>query len=114
MQNEEHENVKKEKLSLEKELDIQINENRRLGRVVFEQNVKIEELETSIGRLNAEKTDKLSLLDQIQADKETISRALQQNKSLKEQLEELEQGFVKMVILLLYNSKTTLLTARVA
>lgn len=96
VQNEEHENVKKEKLSLEKELDIQINENRRLGRVVFEQNVKIEELETSIGRLNAEKTDKLSLLDQIQADKETISRALQQNKSLKEQLEELEQGFVKM------------------
>jgi hypothetical protein len=42
--------------------------------------------------------DRSSLLDQMQSDKETLSTALQQNKRLKEQLVELEEGFVKMVV----------------
>lgn len=37
------------------------------------------------------------LLETIQEDKATISRALAQNKQLKEQLAELQDGFVKLV-----------------
>lgn len=95
--NKDLEKAQNEKQELERELDIQITENRRLGRVVFEQNHKIESLETSITQLNADSADKSSLLNQIQSDKETISRALQQNKTLKEQIEELQEAFVKMV-----------------
>lgn len=91
------ENTIKEKNTIEQELDVQINENRRLSRLVVEQNTKIEELENNVRTLREDSDDKSSLLDQIQADKETISRALTQNKSLKEQLEELEDGFVKVV-----------------
>ena len=95
--NKDLEKAQSEKQELERELDIQITENRRLGRIIFEQNQKIESLETSITQLNADSADKSSLLNQIQSDKETISRALQQNKTLKEQIEELQEAFVKMV-----------------
>jgi len=88
--------LKNDKTTLEQELDVQITENRRLGRVIFEQNEKIEELKLSMNDLTSESVDKSSLLTQLQSDKETISRALQQNKQLKEQLEELQEGFVKM------------------
>ena len=94
-----------EKESLERELDIQITENRRLSRTTLEQTEKIETLETTLARLQNQTLDRSSLLEQIQSDKETLSRALQQNKKLKEQLVELEEGFVKMVCvvkLLLY------------
>lgn len=37
------------------------------------------------------------LLDQSQNDKATISRALSQNKQLKQQLEEMHEGFIKLV-----------------
>lgn len=92
------EKIQEEKQSVEQELDIQIQENRRLSRLTLEQTGKIEELESNLSRLQSESVDKSSLLEQIQSDKETVSRALQQNKILKEQLVELEEGFVKMVI----------------
>ncbi|XP_066926327.1 golgin subfamily A member 2-like isoform X1 [Clytia hemisphaerica] len=88
--------IKNEKESVERELDIQIAENRRLSRMSVELNQKIETLETTISRLQGESLDRSSLLEQIQSDKDTLSRALQQNKKLKEQLVELEDGFVKM------------------
>lgn len=92
------EKIQLEKESVEQELDIQIQENRRLSRLTLEQTEQIEELKTHFTRLQSESVDKSSLLNQIQSDKETVSRALQQNKILKEQLVELEEGFVKMVI----------------
>uniref|UniRef100_T2MDF7 Golgin subfamily A member 2 n=1 Tax=Hydra vulgaris TaxID=6087 RepID=T2MDF7_HYDVU len=84
------------KLNTEKELDIQISENRRLGLQVFEQSQLIEALQSNLDLLQSEASSKSLLLEQIQADKETISRALQQNKALKEQLAELEDGFVRV------------------
>ena len=109
-----------EKVSLEKELDIQITESRRLGKVIIEQNNTIEELESTLTRFGSESADRSAdrstLLEQIQADKETISRALQQNKILKEQLVELEEGFVKMVIyflLMLHGENGNLLSVHV-
>ena len=44
--------------------------------------------------------DKVHLLESIQSDRTALSRALSQNKELKGQLEELQQGFVKIVSLL--------------
>ena len=41
--------------------------------------------------------DKAELLENIQSDKTALSRALTQNKDLKTQLAELQNGFVKMV-----------------
>ena len=94
-----YEQLQASKIAVEKELDIQISENRRLGLHIFEQNKHIESLQANLDLLQSEATTKSLLLEQMQADKETISRALQQNKALKEQLMELEDGFVKMVYL---------------
>ena len=41
--------------------------------------------------------DKAELLENIQSDKTALSRALTQNKDLKTQLAELQNGFVKLV-----------------
>ena len=41
--------------------------------------------------------DHEKLLQTIQTDKTTISRAMAQNKQLKDQLTELQDGFIKMV-----------------
>lgn len=84
-----------EKADFERELDIQVNENRRLGKLVLDQDERIQELESAVARLGEDAVDRVSLLEDMQSDKETISRAMQQNKSLKEQLEQLEKGFVK-------------------
>ena len=90
------ENLTNERQTLENELDIQIKENRRLGRKVIDLEQEIIEKQEKVRQLGEESQDKLMLLNQIQADKETISRALQQNKELKEQLEELQAGFIKI------------------
>lgn len=37
------------------------------------------------------------MLEDVQSDKATISRALTQNRTLKDQLAELQNGFVKLV-----------------
>ena len=46
--------------------------------------------------------DKAELLENIQSDKTALSRALTQNKDLKTQLAELQNGFVKMVCMPIY------------
>ena len=63
----------------------------------MDQDERIQELESAIARLGEDAVDRVSLLEDMQSDKETISRAMQQNKSLKDQLEQLEKGFVKTV-----------------
>lgn len=52
-----------------------------------------------------EAEDRRRMLEDVQSDKATISRALTQNRTLKDQLAELQNGFVKLVrqILLLSN-----------
>jgi len=50
-----------------------------------------------VERLGNSTADKDKLLETIQSDKTALSRAVAQNKELKNQLGELQNGFVKMV-----------------
>lgn len=62
-----------------------------------EQETRLEELEMQARRAADEAHDKLRILEDVQSDKATISRALAQNRELKDQLAELQNGFVKLV-----------------
>ncbi len=66
-------------------------------RLLLAQDERIQELESAVARLGEDAVDRVSLLEDMQSDKETISRAIQQNKDLKDQLEELQKGFVQIV-----------------
>ncbi|XP_071495907.1 golgin subfamily A member 2-like [Diadema antillarum] len=71
-------------------------DNANLSQLYQEKEEEAETLRRDLGRLQDEAVDKGSLLEGIQSDKATISRALAQNKELKVQLEELQTAFVKM------------------
>ena len=62
-----------------------------------EKEERISDLEGSLSQLKKEAEDMTQLLDGVQNDKTALSRALTQNKDLKQQLVELQNGFVKMV-----------------
>jgi len=55
------------------------------------------ELETAVERATEATVDKDRLLEVMQGDKTALSRAVAQNKELKNQLAELQNSFVKMV-----------------
>jgi len=55
------------------------------------------ELETAVERTAEATIDKDRLLEVMQSDKTALSRAVAQNKELKNQLAELQNSFVKMV-----------------
>lgn len=73
-------------------------------RLLEEKENKILELETKLEELGDLAGDKAELLENIQSDKTALSRALTQNKDLKQQLAELQNGFVKMVTLISMSS----------
>lgn len=64
--------------------------------------MRLEELEMQAQRAAEEAHDKLRILEDVQSDKATISRALAQNRELKDQLAELQNGFVKLVRTCIY------------
>ena len=66
-------------------------------RLIGEKEEKILELESSMARIGEESVDKEQLLQNMQSDKTALSRSMAQNKELKHQLAELQNGFVKMV-----------------
>lgn len=76
---------------------LQVRDNEQLSRLVQEQEARLEELEMQASRSAEEAQDKLRILEDVQSDKATISRALAQNRELKDQLAELQNGFVKLV-----------------
>ncbi|CAB3980393.1 golgin subfamily A member 2-like, partial [Paramuricea clavata] len=88
-----------EKQNLAKFLQQQSDMNDKLNRELAEDETKIAELERMVTNLSRESQDKRELLESIQSDKETISKALQQNKELKEQLGQLETRFVEMYVI---------------
>ena len=55
------------------------------------------ELEETVEHMGSQVEDRSSLLETVQSDKTALSRALSQNKDLKNQLAELQNGFVKLV-----------------
>ncbi|XP_071821023.1 golgin subfamily A member 2-like isoform X2 [Apostichopus japonicus] len=74
----------------------QHSNNLQLSKLLEEKESKLEELESVVYRFKEDATDRKALLESIQNDKATISRAVAQNKDLKSQLEELQDAFVKM------------------
>ncbi|KAJ8346807.1 hypothetical protein SKAU_G00282080 [Synaphobranchus kaupii] len=74
----------------------QVRDNKQLSRLVQEQEARLLELEQEAQRGAEEAQDRHHLLEEAQSDKATISRALAQNRQLKEQLAELQNGFVKL------------------
>ncbi len=66
-------------------------------RMLSEREDKLQELEMTVQRLQDNAVDSDSLLESMQSDKTALSRAIAQNKELKVQLAELQNGFVKMV-----------------
>lgn len=64
-----------------------------------EQETRLGELESQLQDQVQEVEDRRRMLEDVQSDKATISRALTQNRTLKDQLAELQNGFVKLVSL---------------
>lgn len=75
----------------------QVRDNEQLSRLNREQEERLLELEKTLQRYKEEDVDRQQILENMQSDKATISRALSQNRELKEQLAELQNGFVKLV-----------------
>jgi Mg2+ and Co2+ transporter CorA len=62
-----------------------------------EKEDRITQLEDRLSEISKEDGDKAQLLETVQSNKTALSRALSQNKELKHQLAELQNGFVNMV-----------------
>ncbi|XP_053138371.1 golgin subfamily A member 2 isoform X2 [Hemicordylus capensis] len=74
----------------------QVRDNEQLSRLNQEQEERLLELEKALQRYSEEAVDRQQILENMQSDKATISRAVTQNRELKEQLAELQNGFVKL------------------
>ncbi|XP_053473482.1 golgin subfamily A member 2 isoform X1 [Ictalurus furcatus] len=88
--------LQQERDALSLQYQAQVRDNEQLSRLVQEQETRLEELEMQARRAADEAQDKLRILEDVQSDKATISRALAQNRELKDQLAELQNGFVKL------------------
>ncbi|XP_066508017.1 golgin subfamily A member 2 isoform X3 [Hoplias malabaricus] len=88
--------LQQEREALSLQYQAQVHDNEQLSRLLQEQEARLEELESQAERTAEEAQDKLRILEDVQSDKATISRALTQNRELKDQLAELQNGFVKL------------------
>jgi hypothetical protein len=70
-----------------------------LQRELAEKSGRIDEMGSMLERFEGDQPDKEKLLTAMESDKVAASRAVGQNQRLKQQLEELQDGFVKMVSL---------------
>uniref|UniRef100_A0A8C5PTI3 Golgin subfamily A conserved domain-containing protein n=1 Tax=Leptobrachium leishanense TaxID=445787 RepID=A0A8C5PTI3_9ANUR len=74
----------------------QVQDNSQLSRLNQEQEERMLDVEKTLQRQSEDNVDKQQILENMQSDKATISRALTQNRQLKEHLAELQNGFVKV------------------
>ncbi|XP_033122047.1 golgin subfamily A member 2-like [Anneissia japonica] len=88
--------LEEEKHALDQQYKAQVNDNAQLSKLCGEAEERLQGLESEVITLREEATNRASLLESVQGDKATISRALSQNKELKTQLQELQNAFVKM------------------
>ncbi|KFQ31062.1 Golgin subfamily A member 2, partial [Merops nubicus] len=93
---EEIQRLQQEKEELQGQYQAQVRDNEQLSHLNQEQEERLLELERAVQRYNEESADRQQILEDMQSDKATISRALSQNRDLKEQLAELQNGFVKL------------------
>nr|XP_057921024.1 golgin subfamily A member 2 isoform X2 [Doryrhamphus excisus] len=88
--------LQQEKESLHAQYQSQLRDNEQLSRLCSEQEARLAELEQQVETQSQEADDRRRMLEDVQSDKATISRALNQNRTLKDQLAELQNGFVKL------------------
>ncbi|KAJ8390043.1 hypothetical protein AAFF_G00112040 [Aldrovandia affinis] len=88
--------LQQERDELSAQFQAQVRDNEQLSRLVQEQETRLLDLERETHRGAQEAQDRHRLLEDAQSDKSTISRALAQNRELKEQLAEMQNGFVKL------------------
>ncbi|XP_061460008.1 golgin subfamily A member 2 isoform X3 [Rhineura floridana] len=88
--------LQQEKEALRGQCQAQVRDNEQLSRLNQEQEEQLQELEKTLQRYSEEAVDRQQILENMQSDKATISRAMTQNRELKEQLAELQNGFVKL------------------
>ncbi|XP_069465248.1 golgin subfamily A member 2 isoform X2 [Ambystoma mexicanum] len=81
---------------LQARFEAQVQDNKQLSRLNQEQEERLLQLEKEVARYSEDSMDRQQILEDMQSDKTTISRALSQNRKLKEQLAELQNGFVKL------------------
>ncbi|XP_064249298.1 golgin subfamily A member 2 isoform X7 [Passer domesticus] len=93
---EEMQRLQQEKEELQGQYQAQVRDNEQLSHLNREQEERLLELEKTVQRYSEEAVDRQQILEDMQSDKATISRALSQNRDLKEQLAELQNGFVKL------------------
>ncbi|XP_013784267.1 golgin subfamily A member 2-like [Limulus polyphemus] len=90
------ESLSTENEKLKKEIDCQVRDNAHISHLLEERESKLEELESALSRQQETQVDKTRLLETMQSEKVAASRAMAQNRQLKQQLEELQDGFVKL------------------
>uniref|UniRef100_A0A3B3RNN5 Golgin A2 n=1 Tax=Paramormyrops kingsleyae TaxID=1676925 RepID=A0A3B3RNN5_9TELE len=88
--------MQQEKEALSLQYQAQVRDNEQLSRLCQEQEARLAELEREEERRATDAEDRRRMLEDVQSDKATLSRALTQNRELKEQLAELQNGFVKL------------------
>nr|XP_046174002.1 golgin subfamily A member 2-like isoform X2 [Oncorhynchus gorbuscha] len=88
--------LQQERDSLNSQFQAQLRDNEQLSRMCSEQESRLSELERHAERGAEDAEDRRRMLEDVQSDKATISRALAQNRTLKDQLAELQNGFVKL------------------
>lgn len=89
--------LQKELESLVGQLQAQVQDNESLSRLNREQEQRLLELEQAAELWGEQAEERKRVLETMQNDRTTISRALSQNRELKEQLAELQNGFVRLV-----------------
>nr|XP_018888835.3 golgin subfamily A member 2 isoform X6 [Gorilla gorilla gorilla] len=92
----EAEHLRKELEGLAGQLQAQVQDNEGLSRLNREQEERLLELERAAELWGEQAEARRQILETMQNDRTTISRALSQNRELKEQLAELQSGFVKL------------------
>ncbi|KAM9820476.1 LOW QUALITY PROTEIN: golgin subfamily A member 2 [Neosynchiropus ocellatus] len=88
--------LQQEKDTLYLQYESQLRDNEQLSRMCAEQEARLGEMERQVESQTMEADDRRRMLEDVQSDKATISRALTQNRTLKDQLAELQNGFVKL------------------
>ncbi|XP_021117607.1 golgin subfamily A member 2 isoform X3 [Heterocephalus glaber] len=92
----EAERLQKELECLAGQLQAQVQDNESLSRLNREQEERLLQLEREAEVWGEQAEERRQILESMQSDRTTISRAVSQNRELKEQLAELQDGFVRL------------------
>ncbi|XP_023556252.1 golgin subfamily A member 2 isoform X3 [Octodon degus] len=88
--------LQKEVERLTGQLQAQVQDNESLSRLNREQEERLLQLEREAEVWGEQAEERRRILESMQSDRTTISRAVSQNRELKEQLAELQDGFVRL------------------